>query len=140
MKIFRTTELLLAYRELGIYFTLVGCFGNDIDKPYLSLIITNDSWEIFLNSLWGPYTLDAKKFEIVFEGSDFTLIYGWGAEKNIAKAKEVYVSVGRDRLEASTYEAMIHAFLAVEDTPTLLLIRFSSCLVAATPAEPSATA
>jgi len=80
-KIFSTTELLHAYRELGIYFTLIGCFGNDIDKPYLSLIITNDSntrlnikaWEIFLDSLQGPYTLDARNFEIVLQESDITL-------------------------------------------------------------------
>ncbi|KAK0641478.1 hypothetical protein B0T16DRAFT_214995 [Cercophora newfieldiana] len=44
-----------------------------------------------------------------------TLIHGWAAEKNIAKAKAVYSSVGRDRREPSTYEAMTRAFLAVEE-------------------------
>ncbi len=44
-----------------------------------------------------------------------TLIHGWAAEKNIAKASEVYATVGRERREPSTYEAMTRAFLAVED-------------------------
>lgn len=44
-----------------------------------------------------------------------TLIHGWAAEKKIAKAKDVYASVGRDKREPSTYEAMTRAFLAVED-------------------------
>jgi pentatricopeptide repeat protein len=44
-----------------------------------------------------------------------TLIHGWAAEKNITKAKEIYASVGRDRREPSTYEAMTRAFLAVEE-------------------------
>jgi pentatricopeptide repeat protein len=44
-----------------------------------------------------------------------TLIHGWAAENNISKAKEIYNSVGRDRREPSTYEAMTRAFLAVED-------------------------
>jgi pentatricopeptide repeat protein len=44
-----------------------------------------------------------------------TLIHGWAAANNIAKAKEIYNSVGRDRREPSTYEAMTRAFLAVED-------------------------
>jgi len=44
-----------------------------------------------------------------------TLIHGWAAEKNINKAKEIYSSVGRDRREPSTYEAMTRAFLAVEE-------------------------
>jgi len=44
-----------------------------------------------------------------------TLIHGWAAEKNITKAKEIYSSVGRDRREPSTYEAMTRAFLAVEE-------------------------
>lgn len=44
-----------------------------------------------------------------------TLIHGWAAEKDIAKAKAVYSSVGRDRREPSTYEAMTRAFLAVEE-------------------------
>jgi pentatricopeptide repeat protein len=44
-----------------------------------------------------------------------TLIHGWAAENNISKAREIYSSVGRDRREPSTYEAMTRAFLAVED-------------------------
>lgn len=44
-----------------------------------------------------------------------TLIHGWAAEKNITKAKDIYASVGRDRREPSTYEAMTRAFLAVEE-------------------------
>jgi pentatricopeptide repeat protein len=44
-----------------------------------------------------------------------TLIHGWAAENNIAKAQEVYSSVGRDRREPSTFEAMTRAFLSVED-------------------------
>ncbi|KAB5515077.1 hypothetical protein GE09DRAFT_1231523 [Coniochaeta sp. 2T2.1] len=44
-----------------------------------------------------------------------TLIHGWAAEGDIAKAKEIYSSVGRDRREPSTYEAMTRAFLSVED-------------------------
>lgn len=44
-----------------------------------------------------------------------TLIHGWAAEKNIAKAKEIYAAVGRDKREPSTYEAMTRAFLAVQE-------------------------
>ena len=44
-----------------------------------------------------------------------TLIHGWAAEKNIAKAQEIYSSVGRERREPSTYEAMTRAYLAVEE-------------------------
>jgi pentatricopeptide repeat protein len=45
-----------------------------------------------------------------------TLIHGWAAaNSNIAKAEEIYHSVGRDRREPSTYEAMTRAYLAVED-------------------------
>ncbi|CAK7242481.1 MAG: hypothetical protein STHCBS139747_003975 [Sporothrix thermara] len=44
-----------------------------------------------------------------------TLIHGWAAEKNIDKAIEVYQSVGRERREPSTYEAMTRAYLAVEE-------------------------
>lgn len=44
-----------------------------------------------------------------------TLIHGWAADKNIAKAKQIYASVIRERREPSTYEAMTRAFLAVED-------------------------
>ncbi|KAL2127367.1 hypothetical protein VTI74DRAFT_10839 [Chaetomium olivicolor] len=44
-----------------------------------------------------------------------TLIHGWAAEKNIAKAKEIYMAVGRERREPSTYEAMTRAYLAVQE-------------------------
>ena len=43
-----------------------------------------------------------------------TLIHGWTTEKNIKKATTVYESVGRDKREPSTYEAMTRAFLTVE--------------------------
>lgn len=43
-----------------------------------------------------------------------TLIHGWAAEKNIDKAVAIYDSVGREKREPSTYEAMTRAFLAVE--------------------------
>jgi pentatricopeptide repeat protein len=43
-----------------------------------------------------------------------TLIHGWASEKDISKAKAVYDSVGREKREPSTYEAMTRAFLAVE--------------------------
>src|SRR5207245_2485969 len=38
-----------------------------------------------------------------------TLIHGWAAEKNIVKAQGIYSSVGRERREPSTYEAMTRA-------------------------------
>ena len=44
-----------------------------------------------------------------------TLIHGWALEKNIKNAKSIYNSVGKDKREPSTYEAMTRAFLAVED-------------------------
>ncbi|OTB10033.1 hypothetical protein K445DRAFT_28044 [Daldinia sp. EC12] len=44
-----------------------------------------------------------------------TLIHGWAGEKNIDKAFSIYSSVGREKREPSTYEAMTRAFLAVED-------------------------
>lgn len=43
-----------------------------------------------------------------------TLIHGWAAEKEISNAQGVYDSVGREKREPSTYEAMTRAFLAVE--------------------------
>ncbi|KAK0391010.1 hypothetical protein NLU13_0512 [Sarocladium strictum] len=43
-----------------------------------------------------------------------TLIHGWAAEKNIDKAQRIYDTLGRDKREPSTYEAMTRAFLAVE--------------------------
>jgi pentatricopeptide repeat protein len=44
-----------------------------------------------------------------------TLIHGWANELNIEKAKEIFASVGREKREPSTYEAMTRAYLAVED-------------------------
>ena len=44
-----------------------------------------------------------------------TLIHGWAMEKDIVRATAVYNSVGLDKREPSTYEAMTRAFLAVED-------------------------
>lgn len=44
-----------------------------------------------------------------------TLIHGWAMEKNIAKSKAVYESVGVEKREPSTYEAMTRAFLTVEN-------------------------
>jgi len=44
-----------------------------------------------------------------------TLIHGWANEKNIEKSKSVFNSVGREKREPSTYEAMTRAYLAVED-------------------------
>lgn len=44
-----------------------------------------------------------------------TLIHGWANEKNIEKSKAVYGTVGREKREPSTYEAMTRAYLAVED-------------------------
>lgn len=44
-----------------------------------------------------------------------TLIHGWANEKNIEKSKAIFTSVGREKREPSTYEAMTRAYLAVED-------------------------
>ncbi|SPQ23884.1 b30df88a-83c0-4131-a685-e7606745723c [Thermothielavioides terrestris] len=44
-----------------------------------------------------------------------TLIHGWAAEGNIAKAEAIYAAVGREKREPSTYEAMTRAYLAVQD-------------------------
>ena len=44
-----------------------------------------------------------------------TLIHGWAAEGNVDKALLIYDSVGIDRREPSTYEAMTRAFLAKDD-------------------------
>ncbi|KAL5044006.1 hypothetical protein BDW71DRAFT_199401 [Aspergillus fruticulosus] len=44
-----------------------------------------------------------------------TLIHGWAAEGNIQKAQAIYNSVGIERREPSTYEAMTRAFLAADD-------------------------
>jgi pentatricopeptide repeat protein len=44
-----------------------------------------------------------------------TLIHGWANESNIEKSKAIFASVGREKREPSTYEAMTRAYLAVED-------------------------
>jgi pentatricopeptide repeat protein len=44
-----------------------------------------------------------------------TLIHGWALENDIAQAKSIYFSIGKDRREPSTYEAMTRAFLAAQD-------------------------
>ncbi|MCJ1296265.1 hypothetical protein MMC34_007831 [Xylographa carneopallida] len=44
-----------------------------------------------------------------------TLIHGWAIEKDITQAKSAYDSIGKEKREPSTYEAMTRAFLAVED-------------------------
>ncbi|PWY94082.1 hypothetical protein BO94DRAFT_318633 [Aspergillus sclerotioniger CBS 115572] len=44
-----------------------------------------------------------------------TLIHGWATEGNVAQAKNVYDSIGLNKREPSTYEAMTRAFLAVND-------------------------
>jgi hypothetical protein len=44
-----------------------------------------------------------------------TLIHGWANELNIDKSKAIFASVGREKREPSTYEAMTRAYLAVED-------------------------
>lgn len=44
-----------------------------------------------------------------------TLIHGWANLMNIDKCKSIFASVGREKREPSTYEAMTRAYLAVED-------------------------
>ncbi|KAL4761326.1 uncharacterized protein BDW70DRAFT_150193 [Aspergillus foveolatus] len=44
-----------------------------------------------------------------------TLIHGWAAEGDIQKAQAIYNSVGIEKREPSTYEAMTRAFLAADD-------------------------
>ncbi|PWY86809.1 hypothetical protein BO70DRAFT_351384 [Aspergillus heteromorphus CBS 117.55] len=44
-----------------------------------------------------------------------TLIHGWATEGNVVQAKSIYDSVGIEKREPSTYEAMTRAFLAVDD-------------------------
>jgi pentatricopeptide repeat protein len=43
-----------------------------------------------------------------------TLIHGWSAAGNVSKAKSVYDSIGLQKREPSTYEAMTRAFLAAD--------------------------
>ena len=51
-----------------------------------------------------------------------TLIHGWANENQISRSKAVYDSVGLDKREPSTYEAMTRAFLTVEDRDSALAI------------------
>ncbi|RKF61814.1 Pentatricopeptide repeat-containing protein, chloroplastic [Erysiphe neolycopersici] len=44
-----------------------------------------------------------------------TLIHGWTSEKNIHKAESIYFSVNPNEREPSTYDAMIRAYLTVEN-------------------------
>ncbi len=44
-----------------------------------------------------------------------TLIHGWATENNTAKSKAMYDSIGMEKREPSTYEAMTRAFLTVKD-------------------------
>lgn len=44
-----------------------------------------------------------------------TLIHGWAAEGNVTKAKTIYDSIGIEKREPSTYEAMTRAFLGADD-------------------------
>ena len=44
-----------------------------------------------------------------------TLIHGWAMEKDITKARNIYDSLGMEKREPSTYEAMTRAYLAIED-------------------------
>ena len=44
-----------------------------------------------------------------------TLVHGWAMENNIAKSKAIYDSVGMEKREPSTYEAMTRAFLTAND-------------------------
>ncbi|KAL9579539.1 MAG: hypothetical protein Q9212_005052 [Teloschistes hypoglaucus] len=44
-----------------------------------------------------------------------TLIHGWAAAHNVAKAQELYQRIGREKREPSTYEAMTRAFLSSQD-------------------------
>ena len=43
------------------------------------------------------------------------LIKGWATERDITKSKSFYDSIGKEKREPSTYDAMTRAFLAVED-------------------------
>lgn len=45
-----------------------------------------------------------------------TLIHGWAAEGDVSKAKTIYDSIGIDKREPSTYEAMTRAYLGGEDS------------------------
>lgn len=49
-----------------------------------------------------------------------TLIHGWAMENTIAKSKAIYDSVGMEKREPSTYEAMTRAFLTADDRDSAL--------------------
>lgn len=44
-----------------------------------------------------------------------TLIHGWAAAGNVSKARAIYDSIGIQKREPSTYEAMTRAFLSADD-------------------------
>ncbi|OQE31426.1 hypothetical protein PENSTE_c001G06502 [Penicillium steckii] len=44
-----------------------------------------------------------------------TLIHGWATEGDVSKAKAIYDSIGLEKREPSTYEAMTRAFLTADD-------------------------
>ncbi|KZF23251.1 pentatricopeptide repeat protein [Xylona heveae TC161] len=44
-----------------------------------------------------------------------TLIHGWALEKNLSRSEDIYNSLGSAKREPSTYEAMIRAYLSIED-------------------------
>jgi hypothetical protein len=51
-----------------------------------------------------------------------TLIHGWAMTKDIAKAKAVYDAVGASNREPSTYEAMVRAYLTVDDRDNAMAV------------------
>ena len=51
-----------------------------------------------------------------------TLIHGWAAEGDVTKAKAVYDSIGIQKREPSTYEAMTRAFLSADQRPSATAI------------------
>jgi len=44
-----------------------------------------------------------------------TLIHGWALAGEIGKAREVYETLGREKREPSTYEAMVRAYLVIDE-------------------------
>ena len=67
------------------------------------------------------HTIPTLLADMSARGVEFTpyianaLIHGWTLEKDVVKAKEAFARVPLGRREPSTYEAMVRAFLAVED-------------------------
>ena len=51
-----------------------------------------------------------------------TLIHGWATENKIAKSRVIFDSVGVEKREPSTYEAMTRAFLTAEDRDGALAV------------------